>query len=508
MEWETMRNSKRLSGYCSVLICIFSAAGAFAQISSPPYIAINQAEIDGQIWSIPGDGTTDATAKLQAAVTYAVAHQRTLLLRRPANAYKITAPITVGTGASVIYGLDIKGVGLPRILWAGSGTKPMLDIISVGDSRFENLWLDGAAVANTTGVRVRCTAGHPGQHLEFRGFTVQNCARYGVRVIQDANATCDYMVFEACTFASSGEGLHVEGDMRQIDVFNCSFLNNTTHGIHIQSGRVNVRDALFAGNGSGSYYLGSNLASLNVFGSVHEENPVLTTGGNSTSYSPLTSPINLMSVKQDLYVLPFPAGPAIDYNDMKALKLDSCIFVQDVNIGSDALGVQNINTEFVPFVSSGLNAGFTGHTEKLGQMGIVLSSVPGFLAGPFRAQLDDTGWDKTVTLEFDGSWDNESWPLGLQLPLSGAMTLYDVYAYAIGSSTPTLTFNLEERAAATINTAGVDIFGAPVTATAAGAHLTTFANAGLAAGSHIWWKTGAAAETGTVDEVKLVFKAR
>jgi len=482
-----MQSSKWWQARYSISLILAFAACVQGQISSPPYIAINQAEIDGQIWAIPGDGATDATAKLQSAVTFAVTNHRTLLLRRPSVAYKITSKINIGQAGAVDYGVDIKGVGQPRILWAGGATC-MFDCISLAESRIENLWLDGANVAGSTGVRVRCTAGFPGQRLTFRGVTFENCESYGVRLIQDANATCDYFRFDECAFIDNGKGLRVEGDIRQIDVDGGAFVYSTTYGIDINSGWVNVYDCLFGGNGSGSFYLGSNLAGLAAFRSVHEENPVLTGGGTWNTYSPLLSPITLVGLKQDMYVLPFPAGNAITYNAYKPLVLVGCQFVQDVDIGADAMSVTSTNTEFVPFAYSAIDARFTGHTERL---------------------TGDPAMDQTVTIEFDGSWDGETWALPLEVPHAGPVVLYDLYAYVKGSSAPTLTFNLELRPEATINTpSGVDIFGAPVTATAAGVHWQAFAQSVLGAGQHLIWKTGAGAATGTVDEIKLVFKAR
>lgn len=491
---------------CSLVLIL--AACVLGQVGSVPYIAINQAEIDGQIWGIPGDGVTDATAKLQAAVTFAVTNKRTLLLRRPSVAYKITDRIIIGTGTAVTYGLDIKGIGMPRILWAGGANKPMFDIVSVAESRFENLWLDGASFATVTGIRVRCTAGFPSQRLTFRGLLVEHCGMSGLRLIQDVNATADYMDFQDCTITSNGDNVHIQGDMRAVDFHGGAIADATTYGVNVTSGCFNAWGTTFLTNGWGSVWLGSNLSGMYLSETVHEDHPVLTGGGSWDSYSPLLRPIVLSGVKQDMYILPFPAGPAIDYDGYKTLNLFGCQFVQSINIGANALNVVSVNTEFVPFAYSAINAAFTGQTQKVGQLGRGTDGLPELFIGPFRGQLGDAGYDHTVTLEFDGSWDNESWPLSLQLPRVGAMTLLAVDAYAVGSNVPTLTFNLEIRADATINTAGTDVWAVPVTATAAGLHSTVFTASALTAGCHLWWKTGAAAATGTVDGIKLVIKAR
>lgn len=488
-------------------LCLFLWAAVLqAQPGSVPYVAINQAEIDGQIWAIPGDGTTDATAKLQAAVSYAVAHQRTLLLRSPTTAYKITDTITVGTGTAVILGLDIMGVGMPRILWAGAGAKPMFDVVSLSESRLTNLWLDGNNVANVTGMRVRAVAPFPSQGLQFTGLFVEKCPVYGIQLTQPT--TVDYMMFDSCTVAHNGIGLRIQEDLRAVDWRGGRIAYSTTYGVDVESGVFHCWDATFLQNGSGSIYLGSNLAAVSIHASNHEDHPVLTGGGTWNTYSPVATASCFIGCYQNMYTLPFPAGPAIDWNGYKCLTLVGCSFVQSVNIGADALNVENVNTEFIPFAYSGIAADFTGHTEKVGQLGRGTDGLPDLFIGPFRGQLGDAGFDRPILLEFDGSWDNESWPLPIQIPRVGAMTLLAVDAYAVGSSTPTLRFDLEIRGEGTINTAGTDVWTIPVTATAAGLHSTVFDASSLPAGCHLWWKTGSAAATGTVDAIKLVIKAR
>lgn len=492
----------------SVLVVLTWATLAQGQPGSVPYIAIAQSEIDSSLWAPPGDGIADATAKLQAAIDFCITNKRTLLIRQPAVAYKISH-LHFGPGTSVTYGLDIKGIGMPKFISDGTAV-PMFDVHSLAESRFENLWLDGNLAAGVTGITVRSTAPFPSQRLTFRNVIVSQCPVYGVRLTQAGGTTCDYMRFEQCSLATNGINLRIEDDMRAVTWQGGSILAATTYGIDINAGCVNIYEALFSANGSGSIYLGSNLAGLTIHTSKHEENPVLTGGGTWNAYSPLTAPILLDGVKQDLYVLPFPpATPAITYNAFKSLVLNGCSFIQTVDIGADALCVTSNNTEFVPFAFSGVNANFTGHTDKLIKVGRgAETDYPDISLGPFFATVGDLPFDQEVTLEFDGSWDNESWPLPIQIPRAGAMTLVQIDAYAVGSDTPTLTFNLEERAEATINTVGSDIWAAPKVATSAGLHQTTFTDAAMGAGAHFWWKTGTAAATGNVTAVVLKIQAR
>lgn len=94
-------------------------------------------------------------------------------------------------------------------------------------------------------------------------------------------------------------------------------------------------------------------------------------------------------------------------------------------------------------------------------------------------------------------WDNQTICLAVA-PSNSAITLTKVQATTIGSSTPTLTYNIEERAYASYNSAGTDIFAADKTADENGDEQTSFSNAGIAASAGLFLTTGAAAESGTV----------
>jgi len=496
-KWSVIKSS-------AILILGFAAV-AIGQISSPPYIARNQSEIDSAIWGPKGDGVANDTVKLQAAIDFCILNQRTLLIRRPPVAYKISH-LHIGPGTYVVYGFDMKGIGQPRFISDGTAV-PMFDIHSVAEARFENLWLDGNLAAGVNGITVRSTAPFPSQRLTFRNVAVQNCPVTGVRLTQAGGTTCDYMVFENCNLVTNGIGLQVEDDMRAVTWRGGTIADNDTYGIAIVSGHVNVFETTFSWNHSGSFHLASNLSGLSVYRSVHEDHPILTGSGTWNTYGPLLTPIVLDSVKQDPFPLPYPAGNSINYNAFRPLVMSGCSFVRDVEIGADSLCVTSINTEFTPFAYSGINANFTNHTEKLAKLGRgAETDLPDLSLGAFFATVNDLPFSQEVVIEFDGSWDNESWPLPIQIPRAGAMTLIQIDAYAVGGGT--LNFNLQERAEATINTPGSDVWAAVKTATAAGLHQTTFTDAAMAAGAHLWWTTPAAAATGTVDAVVLKIQAR
>lgn len=104
---------------------------------------------------------------------------------------------------------------------------------------------------------------------------------------------------------------------------------------------------------------------------------------------------------------------------------------------------------------------------------------------------------RTVVIDYDGSWDSEEIPL---MDLSDvACTITAVRACVLGTSTPTLTFNIEERPWGTdINTAGTVITSSAMVADADGLEQTSFSNAGIAAKAHLVLTTGTSAATGSV----------
>ncbi len=80
----------------------------------------------------------------------------------------------------------------------------------------------------------------------------------------------------------------------------------------------------------------------------------------------------------------------------------------------------------------------------------------------------------------------------------------EVHADALGSSTPSLTFNIEVRGPATLNTAGSDLFASDQAAVGAGIDITTLQNnSNVAATSHLVFTTATTAESGTVDAIAV-----
>jgi len=132
--------------------------------------------------------------------------------------------------------------------------------------------------------------------------------------------------------------------------------------------------------------------------------------------------------------------------------------------------------------------------------------VAGDIGGTARV-YGEPNQTRTFVVADDGNWDSEAVP-GVVLSYDSSCTLFSVRATAIGSSTPVLTFNLNERAYASYNSSGSDIFASSQTADANGEEDLTFTDSSIAAGASIFLTTGASAESGTVDYVIITITYR
>ena len=105
--------------------------------------------------------------------------------------------------------------------------------------------------------------------------------------------------------------------------------------------------------------------------------------------------------------------------------------------------------------------------------------------------------------------DTRCFPFVLELPTSSEVfpilpvpfdiTITRITATVYGGTS--LTFNIEERAAASLNSAGTDVMTSDIVATQAGATSTTFTNASIASGAHL--VLVASAMSGTVGKVEV-----
>ena len=82
-------------------------------------------------------------------------------------------------------------------------------------------------------------------------------------------------------------------------------------------------------------------------------------------------------------------------------------------------------------------------------------------------------------------------------PKNMAITIVQIHAVVMGSDTPILTYNIEERTKGSIGSVGTDIYASDQTANASGEDEISFSNPGIAAGAHL--VLCPSAESGTVE---------
>lgn len=148
---------------------------------------------------------------------------------------------------------------------------------------------------------------------------------------------------------------------------------------------------------------------------------------------------------------------------------------------------------------------FVGDSGSGGTKGL----VPAPASGDARKILKGSGsfvdWDGqyTLTLATDGvSWDDLEWPFAQGLKDYG-ITIVRVEATVMGTSSPALLFNIEERTFGSLSSAGTDVFASDQSADADGLASTTFSNAVIDATDHLVLTTGTSAETGTVSLITV-----
>lgn len=107
---------------------------------------------------------------------------------------------------------------------------------------------------------------------------------------------------------------------------------------------------------------------------------------------------------------------------------------------------------------------------------------------------------ETKVIGSSGTWDNQAIPIYQAHP-NGAITLVSVHAAVLGGTS--LTYNIEERAQASLASAGTDIYASDQAADTNGEDETSFSNASIAANAHLVFTTGSSAASGVVDFISM-----
>lgn len=99
-----------------------------------------------------------------------------------------------------------------------------------------------------------------------------------------------------------------------------------------------------------------------------------------------------------------------------------------------------------------------------------------------------------------GGWDNLTLPIA-SVKKDNVMTIVQVDCTAIGTGSPSLTFNIEERVWGSFNLAGTNITSSPMVAGETGIEVASFSNPEIDAHAALFLTTGVSSAVGTVDYI-------
>lgn len=161
-----------------------------------------------------GDGVTDDTAAIQAAINY-VAANRGGNVWFPAGIYKVTSTIIAKTGVKLegVFGEQaITGQTTEtgsKILWAGSNNSTILRVYAVRYFTFEGLYLDGGGKTGVTGILLDTNNIPSGAMNTFERFYIKDCyigVQWGTTGISGGSKQNDGTIFRQFQISSTEAG--------------------------------------------------------------------------------------------------------------------------------------------------------------------------------------------------------------------------------------------------------------------------------------------------------------
>ena len=264
------------------------------------------------VYHAVGDGATDDTAAIQAALLAAPGGGTVYF---PEGTYKITSTLNF-SGKGGRFGVVLMGHGRTSILsWYGPAGADMIHIDGNPYGRYEGLVIDGRGIAGN-GMRHSNTANFE-TSVRYKHVAIYNCTANGFfGDISGGTATAE-ISFENCIFGKCGTGARISGFNEYDFTFaGCDFLG-CGYGVYCVHGNFYVRDCYF--QGSTTVDLWSN--------PEHGCSVRRSKSNGSAQFIDFSNPVSPISV-QDCYVTDWK-GPngAIAMNASTPLSLSYCRFV-------------------------------------------------------------------------------------------------------------------------------------------------------------------------------------
>lgn len=337
-----------------------------------------------------GDGVTDDTAAIQAAINAAAAGKRRLLI--PPGSYRISSTLTIGTDAAELNGFELMGGGYTNTVlkWYGSTVNTILKINGVSGARIGRICLDGSGVADVNGVFHTAKVGaSSSQHVLFEDVVWLNCKGIGYDV-NGKGATVDYVRFSGGAFVGCGTGMRIDGGARQVAMWGGSVVNSTNRGVSIKGGAVQFHGSFWGLNGGSDLYLSGEIANVSVFDGKSESLVFLDGDwSNDAGWSRLLAPNIIVGLNQSDHADIGGAAAidvAVNYDCYRPLTLIGCKFMGDFAVGNKCTAINSFSTDFYNYArrAGEPNAitGFTGKTAVVNLFGRTDNSVGTGGTGP------------------------------------------------------------------------------------------------------------------------------
>lgn len=215
------------------------------------YVALGSQAISVKdpAYGAKGDGTTDDTAALQAAITAA---GNTHVCFIPAGTYLISSPLNLASGGSYVgtgWTSTIKqknGANLSRLMQWPSGTNSYCYMA--------DLQIDGNRANNTSGTCYGLYA-FALQYSTFRNVRVQQVNGDGWRLDGStggfANTTSTVHLDDCWAYGNAGNGLVATSYVADMHIHGGDYGFNVSSAITLQSGSCSIRGAVLWGSTSG-----------------------------------------------------------------------------------------------------------------------------------------------------------------------------------------------------------------------------------------------------------------